>query len=118
MPQNGGKPCDERLSRNQRCKDLPPCPPVQDNRNVETSTETRLAARGEKHSGSRMQDSRTSSTTAGSSMMDDEDDSKFAKLRGYILNVSEPENGEPITDRELLGSMSFHVKDGRVYASL
>lgn len=28
MPQNGGKPCDKKLSRTQKCKDLPPCPPI------------------------------------------------------------------------------------------
>lgn len=104
MPQNGGKPCDKKLSRTQRCKDLPPCPHNFDKSAVNQNTRVlnnnnhhhnhnhhhpnRKGGNGNnnnnKHqSGSKNNDWRittsTTTTTTGSSMMDDEDDSKFSR---------------------------------------
>lgn len=107
MPQNGGKPCDKRLSRTQKCKDLPPCPSDYNGANSQhttsmqqTSSSSSSLSRPSNSNGhfnqrgsfpgalSRSNANRngdaksslTSTTTSSSSMMDDEDDSKFSRL--------------------------------------
>lgn len=48
MPQNGGKPCDEKLSRTQRCKDLPACPPNYD-KDFSAHPNTRISGNHNQH---------------------------------------------------------------------
>lgn len=149
MPQNGGKPCDKKLSRTQRCKDLPPCPPNYD-KSVSASQNTRISTNhhqhhhrgggsggggggnGNKHQGgSKNHDWKltTSTTTTGSSMMDDEDDSKFSRLlqaeyghlqpASFTSNVSAiGQDGTLANSTEIIGSTSFHIKDGYLYLIL
>lgn len=138
MPQNGGKACDKKLSRTQRCKDLPPCPPTNYPTDKGLHHNTRISTNNHKmninrHQGGSSQknnDWRTSSTTVGSSMMDDEDDSKFSRLLqadyGHLQPGSFASNvsfirrqDETISNTtELIGSTSFHIKNGYLYLIL
>ena len=96
MPQNGGKPCDKKLTRTQRCKELPACPSIT---SYVTSTPVRAETRNNNNKNHNHFEPisktslatqqgpigmfptiTTSTTTASSSMMEDEDESKFAKL--------------------------------------
>lgn len=120
MPQNGGKPCDKRLSRTQKCKDLPPCPQY----GAQASNQTAFNGHVKTDTKGRWRPT-TSATTQGSSMMDDEDDSKFSRLlksesgtpdpNSFTSNVSIVVDGSPSTEMELIGSTSFHIKNGHIY---
>lgn len=130
MPQNGGKPCD-KLTRTQKCKDLPPCPPNHDNQNnpsahpaSRNSTKGKQNFNNGKNGGNWRTITTTTSTTPGSSMMDDEDDSKFSRLlqsgleqpASFITNMSVIVDGpKPSTEMELIGSTSFHIRNGFIY---
>lgn len=81
-PQNGGKPCDEKLTKTQKCKDLPPCPDGQANYQNFTRP---LVPRDHGEKAIRLESPRhrlrtTTSTTTSVSILDDEDDSKFSRL--------------------------------------
>ena len=105
MPQNGGKPCDKKLTRTQRCKDLPPCPQdyskTINNHQVTTNDENYANKNGlnnnnnnnhhhhqqQHHHNHRVSHTRnemhrptTTTTTPSGSMMDNEDESKFSRL--------------------------------------
>lgn len=142
MPQNGGKPCDKKLSRKQNCKDLPPCP----NQNSSThmaDSQSQIEQNRRKQPNNRGHNKQqvsgakdqiehwrttSSTTTPASSMMDDEDDSKFSRLlqsetsliqpASFSSNMSMIGNGSPpmaSNEMILLGSTGFHIKDGRIY---
>lgn len=116
MPQNGGKPCDKKLSRTQKCKNLPPCPPDYNQHNPPAQQNTHVKQShkaGHKQHNSRGSDWRTTSTTStttttSGSMMDDEDDSKFSRLQQSESSIGQNEI-------RLLGSTSFHIKGGFLY---
>lgn len=140
MPQNGGKPCDKKLSRTQRCKDLPPCPQeyhahsgnqLGSQKSPGRWTSGNLSGhrqtinnRHHKQGGGHEWRTNapvtitTTSTTPGSSMMDDEDDSKFSRL--LQSGIMPPANFNStmsilMDEMELIGSTNFHVKDGHIY---
>lgn len=137
MPQNGGKPCDKKLSRTQKCKDLPPCPPDFEQQQHVTLKPMTLKAGGGHGNGKANRNNnivnannshgwRTiTTTTAASSMMDDEDDSKFSRLLQSEVGDLHPTNFNSNLisimrdgvqpEMELIGSTSFHIKNGFIY---
>lgn len=143
MPQNGGKACDKKLSRTQRCKDLPPCPPnsMAVDRNLSLQAPRGHQSNNHRHNMSSNKSrqhnhtSTTTTTTTSSSSLDDEDDSKFSRLRqseaGNILfpladsfksnygnNYDDSKQQQARLTRQelkLIGSTSFHIKNGYVY---
>lgn len=141
MPQNGGKPCDKKLSRTQRCKDLPPCPSdythnaptshrssgkwngnLSGQKQISSNHQSnKPGAVGEWRAFSHGVTTTTSSTTIGSSVMDDEDDSKFSRLlhSATILPANFNSTMSILMDEiELLGSTNFHIRpDGQIYNS-
>lgn len=128
MPQNGGKPCDKKLTRTQRCKDLPPCP---------QDYSQQVGSKGIRHNSNHQLKSlqvtrndihrtTTTTTTPASSMMDDEDESKFSRLLKSELGHLQLNSWTPTesyisdgiiasTEMELIGSSSFQIKNGFIY---
>jgi hypothetical protein len=116
MPQNGGKPCDKKLTRTQKCKDLPPCPPDymgnQEHNGSSSggggggggsgggggrsmkSSHHQMAA-GSTNTGPGHHRTTTTTTTPSSSMIDDEDDSKFSRSLKAELNHLQLSNWTP-----------------------
>lgn len=132
MPQNGGKPCDKKLTRTQRCRGLPPCPPSdyqiqeQFSSHLDPGNKNNVKPGHKQNaSSSKVPEWRTTSTTQGSSMLDDEDDSKFSRLlqtdsnslqsSSFTSNVSLITDGTSTSDMELIGSTSFHIRNGYIY---
>lgn len=152
MPQNGGKLCDKKkLVKNNRCINLPPCPPnfngssslkppsfLQTNQFFTNNNYSKINHKGNNKQSNKIsnnlsnKDWKVSTTTAGSSMMDDEDDSKFSRLlesetannNNYNVNNNSlrfdnnnNNNNQFLSSNEMkvLGSTSFHVKNGFVY---
>lgn len=133
MPQNGGKPCDKKLTRTQRCKDLPPCPPSSGH-NGSGATNNNQHRGNHKHNNSNhhqqhhhhphgltLRTTTTTTTTQASSVMDDEDDSKFSNLirsESGQLHFFAP-SWSPTESYYLDGSNhhgSFRIKSGYVYS--
>ena len=135
MAQNGGKACDKKLTKAQRCRDLPPCPPLGSG----SQTNSRESRHHYIH-GLTPRTTSSTTTTQTSSMMDDEDDSKFSKLiksdSGQLQLVA-PSWSPPDTpasypfgrghnefslsgsnEMELIGSSSFQLRNGYIYSSL
>lgn len=143
MPQNGGKQCDKKLSRTQKCNDLPPCPLEYNNNQLAGQTLIQNGSNplkdliggqqgGQRNHHGKSFHTTTTTTTASSSMLDDEDDSKFSRLRlsesGILQPASFNANLSMIRDSvggggagllkpelEVLGSSSFHIRNGHVY---
>ena len=135
MAQNGGKPCDRKLTKTQRCKELPPCPQdfsaTAGHRNYRNQPLGRdhLFARTTSPPLAPIATTTTTTTSHSSSMMDDEDESKFLRLleATYLANLSPPPPPPPppspslnspagsrglATDMELIGSGNFYIKNG------
>lgn len=146
MPQNGGKPCDKKLTRTQKCKDLPPCPQdymSNQDSNINNSgsgggggggsgknaksNQNQMSPGSSYPMGSGFHRTTTTTTTSSSSMMDDEDDSKFSRslrvaeslflIPNPTQSISFVSDGAAATstEMELLGSSSFHIRNGQVY---
>lgn len=135
MPQNGGRPCDRKLTRTQKCRDLPPCP--QDylagssEAGDKTAGKTSSIGHEPQVAPSRAPTAahhRTTTTgaTPSGSMMDDDDDSKFSRSLKADLNQLHWSAWNPSltyvsdavatsTEMELIGSSSFHIRNGFVY---